>query len=97
VGHDTYIGKNCLIGSHAAIAGVTTIEDDVILWGRVAINKDIVIGKGAVVLATSAIDKSIQGNGRTYFGIPADDARKKWRELAALRQLPELMKRLKDV
>lgn len=97
VGHDTYIGKNCLIGSHAAIAGVTTIEDDVILWGRVAINKDIVIGKGAVILATSAIDKSIQGNGKVYFGIPADDARKKWRELAALRQLPDLMKRLKDV
>ncbi len=97
VGHDTYIGKNCLIGSHAAIAGVTTIEDDVILWGRVAINKDIVIGKGAIVLATSAVDKSIEGNGRIYFGAPADDARKKWREFAALRQLPDLMKRLKDV
>jgi UDP-3-O-[3-hydroxymyristoyl] glucosamine N-acyltransferase len=96
VGHDTYIGKNCLIGSHAAIAGVTTIEDDVILWGRVAINKDIVIGRGAVVLATSAIDKSVRGNGRAYFGIPADDARKKWRELAALRQLPDLIKRLND-
>jgi UDP-3-O-[3-hydroxymyristoyl] glucosamine N-acyltransferase len=97
VGHDTYIGKNCLIGSHAAIAGVTTIEDDVILWGRVAINKDIVIGKGAVVLATSAVDKSIEGNGKVYFGAPVDEARKKWREMAALRQLPDLMKRLKEV
>jgi UDP-3-O-[3-hydroxymyristoyl] glucosamine N-acyltransferase len=90
VGHDTYIGKNCLIGSHAAIAGVTRIEDDVIIWGRVAINKDIVIGKGAVILATSAVDKSLPG-GKTYFGVPADDVRKKWRELAALRQLPDFM------
>ncbi len=90
VGHDTYIGKNCLIGSHAAIAGVTRIEDDVIIWGRVAINKDIVIGKGAVILATSAVDKSLPG-GKTYFGSPADDVRKKWRELAALRQLPDFM------
>lgn len=90
VGHDTYIGKNCLIGSHAAIAGVTRIEDDVIVWGRVAINKDLVIGKGAVILATSAVDKSLEG-GKTYFGVPADEVRKKWRELAALRQLPDII------
>lgn len=95
VGHDTYIGKNCLIGSHAAIAGVTKIEDDVILWGRVAVNKDLVIGKGAIVLATSAVDKSIEGNGRAYFGQPAVDARKKWREMAAIRQLPELIRKIK--
>lgn len=96
IGHDTYIGKNCLIGAHAAIAGVTRIEDDVILWGRVAINKDIVIGKGAIVLAMSGVDKSIEGNGKVYFGAPADDARKKWREMAALRQLPDLLKTLQS-
>lgn len=94
VGHDSYIGRNCLIGSHAAIAGVTRIEDDVILWGRVAINKDLVIGKGAVILATSAVDKSIEG-GKTYFGAPVDDVRKKWRELAALRNLPAFMEEVR--
>lgn len=93
VGHDTTIGRNCLIGSHCAIAGVTRIEDDVILWGKVAINKDIVIGKGAVLLATSAVDKSLEG-GKVYFGIPADDARKKWKELAALRRLPAVLANL---
>lgn len=91
VGHDTYIGRNCLIGAHSAIAGVTRIEDDVIIWGRVAVNKDIVIGKGAVILATSAVDKSLEG-GKTYFGIPADEAIKRWREMAALRQLPDHLK-----
>lgn len=90
VGHDSYIGQNCLIGSHAAIAGVTRIEDDVILWGRVAVNKDLVVGKGAIVLATSAVDKSIEG-GKTYFGTPAEEVHKKWRELAAIRQLPDLI------
>ncbi len=91
VGHDTYIGCNCLIGSQAAIAGVTRIEDDVILWGRVCVNKDIVVGKGAVVLATSAVDKSIEP-GKTVFGTPARDVRKQWREQAALSRLPELLK-----
>jgi UDP-3-O-[3-hydroxymyristoyl] glucosamine N-acyltransferase len=94
IGHDTVIGKNCLIGSHSAIAGVTKIEDDVVIWGQVVVNKDIVIGKGAVILATSAVDKTLEG-GKTYFGMPAIEARKKWRELAALRNLPDLMGKLK--
>ena len=94
VGHDTHIGARCLIGSHAAIAGVTEIEDDVILWGRVAVNKDLVIGKGAVVLATSAVDKTLAPGG-TYFGIPAEPAAKVWREKAAIRRLPELMRKMK--
>jgi len=95
VGHDTTIGKNCLIGSQCAIAGVTTIEDDVILWSRVAINKDITIGKGAVILATSAVDKSLEGGGKTYFGAPAIEAREKWKEMVAIRQLPEILKKLR--
>jgi len=88
VGHDTHIGKNCLIGAHSAIAGVTIIEDDVCIWAQVMINKDIVIGKGAVLLATSAVDKSMEG-GKVYFGSPAIEARKKWREIVALRRLAE--------
>lgn len=95
VGHDTYIGSNCLIGAHCAIAGVTRIEDDVILWGKVAINKDLVIGKGAVLLATSGVDKSLEG-GKVYFGIPAIEARKKWREISALRKLPSILDSLED-
>lgn len=88
VGHDTIIGRNCLIGAHSAIAGVTTIEDDVILWARVVVNKDITIGKGAVMLATSGTDKSLEG-GKVYFGSPCVEARRKWKEIVALRKLAE--------
>lgn len=88
VGHDTCIGQHCLIGAHCAIAGVTRIEDDVILWARVSVNKDLVIGKKAVVLAMSGVDKSLEG-GRTYWGVPADEPRKKWRELAVLKKMAE--------
>lgn len=94
VGHDTVIGKNCLIGAFAAIAGVTVIEDDVILWGRVSINKDIVVGKGTVLLATSAIDKSVEG-GQVLMGAPAIEVRKYWRQYTAFKELPELIKKLR--
>jgi UDP-3-O-[3-hydroxymyristoyl] glucosamine N-acyltransferase len=85
VGHDTVIGKNCLLGSQVAIAGVTIIEDDVLIWAKVAINKDITIGKGAIILATSNVDKSLEG-GITYFGSPAIEASKMWRQLVKLNQ-----------
>ena len=94
VGHDTYIGRNCLIGAFCAIAGVTRIEDDVILWANVLVNKDLVIGKGAVVLAGAGTEKSLEG-GKTYWGIPAIEARKKWREVAALKMLPDILSKLK--
>lgn len=94
VGHDTQIGSNCLIGAHTAIAGVTRIEDDVTIWAKVAVNKDLVIGKGAVILATSGVDKSLAG-GITYFGSPAIEARKKWKELVMLRKLPEMYAKIR--
>jgi UDP-3-O-[3-hydroxymyristoyl] glucosamine N-acyltransferase len=94
VGHDTFIGRNCLIGAFCAIAGVTRIEDDVILWANVLVNKDLVIGKGAIVLAGSGTEKSLEG-GKTYWGIPAIEARKKWREVAALKMLPDILQKLK--
>ncbi|MCX6271867.1 MAG: UDP-3-O-(3-hydroxymyristoyl)glucosamine N-acyltransferase [Bacteroidetes bacterium] len=93
VGHDTIIGKNCLIGCASVIAGVTRLEDDVILWGQVAIQKDLVIGKGAVVFAKSGVDKSLEG-GKTYFGAPVQESRKAWKELAYIRRLPELFSKI---
>ncbi len=94
VGHDTVIGKHCLIGAFAAIAGVTIIEDEVILWARVAINKDIVIGRKSVILATSAVDKTIEG-GKVYMGSPVMEVRQYWKQFAALRRLPEIIKKVK--
>jgi UDP-3-O-[3-hydroxymyristoyl] glucosamine N-acyltransferase len=94
IGHDTFVGRNCLIGAFSAIAGVTRIEDDVILWARVMINKDITIGKKAILLANTATERSLEG-GKVYYGLPAEEARKAWREIAALRQLPDLIRKLR--
>jgi UDP-3-O-[3-hydroxymyristoyl] glucosamine N-acyltransferase len=94
VGHDTVIGKNCLFASQVGIAGVVTIEDDVILWGQVGVQKDLVIGKGAVVLGQSGIGKSLEG-GKTYFGSPAEEARKKMKELNYVKRIPEIIEKLK--
>lgn len=93
VGHDSVIGKNCLFAAQVGIAGVVTIEDDVILWGQVGVQKDLTIGKGAVVLGQSGIPKSLEG-GKVYFGSPVREAREKMKEIALLKQLPEIIEKL---
>lgn len=94
VGHDTIIGKKCLIASHVGIAGCVVIEDEVTLWGQVGITSGATIGKKAVILAQSGVAKSLEG-GKTYFGSPAEEAREKLKQMASVKQIPEILQKLK--
>lgn len=96
VGHDTVIGKRCIIAAQVGIAGVVKIEDDVILWGQVGVNKDLVIGKGAVVMGKTGVMSSLEG-GKQYLGFIAQEHRQALRKEAAARQLPDLLGKLKEV
>ncbi|MEM6722171.1 MAG: UDP-3-O-(3-hydroxymyristoyl)glucosamine N-acyltransferase [Bacteroidota bacterium] len=96
VAHDTVIGKKCLIASQVGIAGCVIIGDEVTIWGQVGITSGITIGDKAVISAQSGISKSLEG-GKSYFGTPADDFRKKYKEIAAIRQIPELIKRIEEL
>ena len=86
IGHDTVVGERCLIASQTGIAGCVVIEDDVTIWGQVGMTSGITIGKKAVILAQSGVSKSLEG-GHTYFGYPAGEAREKYKEMTALKQL----------
>ena len=95
VGHDTVIGRKCLIASQVGIAGVVTIEDEVILWGQVGVTKDLTIGKGAELFGKTGVMSSLEG-GKKYLGMVAVEARQKLREIAAIRKLPELIRKLQQ-
>ncbi len=94
VGHDTQIGKKCLIASQVGIAGCVVIEDEVTLWGQVGIISGVTIGKKAVVMAQAGVSKSLEG-GKSYFGSPAVEAREKIKELAYVKRIPEIIRILK--
>jgi UDP-3-O-[3-hydroxymyristoyl] glucosamine N-acyltransferase len=96
IGHDTVIGKKCLIASQVGIAGCVVIEDEVTIWGQVGIASSVTIGKKAIILAQSGISKSLEG-GKTYFGYPAEDIKSKYKELASIRRIPEILERLKTI
>lgn len=96
IGHDTKVGEMCIIASQVGIAGCTTIKNGVTLWGQVGIPSDITIGENAVVLAQSGVTKSLEG-GKSYFGSPAEESRKKLKELALIRKIPSILDQLKNL
>lgn len=95
IGHDTVLGKKCLIASQTGIAGCVVIEDEVTIWGQVGSTSGITIGEKAVILAQSGISKSLEGH-KTYFGYPAEESRVKLKELATIRRLPQILENLKN-
>lgn len=92
IGHDTVIGKECLIAAQCGIAGCNIIEDKVTIWGQVGMTSGVTIGTGAVILAQSGVSKSLEG-GKTYFGYPAEEAEKLYKREAFFRLLPALLKK----
>lgn len=96
IGHDVVIGKNCLFAAQVAIAGATTIEDGVILWGQVGVSKTLTIGANAEVFAQSGVGSTLEG-GKKYFGSPVEDALTKKKELVFLKRLPEMWDKLRKL
>lgn len=93
VGHDSVIGRRCLIASQVGIAGCVLIEDMVTLWGQVGITSGVTIGEKAVISGQSGVSKSLPGH-KSYFGTPAEDFRKKYKEMASIRLIPDIIDKL---
>lgn len=52
IGHDTIIGKKCLIASLVGIAGCVNVEDEVSIWGQVGITSGVTIGAKACLVSS---------------------------------------------
>ncbi|MFS4481901.1 UDP-3-O-(3-hydroxymyristoyl)glucosamine N-acyltransferase [Hyunsoonleella sp. 2307UL5-6] len=95
IGHDTVLGKDCLIASQTGIAGCVVVEDNVTIWGQVGVKSGITIAKGTEIYAQSGLGHTTDEN-KAYFGSPAFEAREKFKEMAYIRKIPEILKELKN-
>lgn len=93
IGHDTKIGKNCLIAAQVGIAGCNIIGDNVTLWGQVGIPSNLNIGKGATILGKSGPISDVKEND-IIFGVPGVNSKQRFRELIIQRKLPDILKKL---
>lgn len=93
VGHDTLVGRNCLFAAQVGVAGCVVIEDNVTIWGQAGLASDLRIRQGAVILAQAGLMNGVE-EGKTVFGTPAMEARSKFREIAMIRKLDKIIKKL---
>lgn len=96
IAHNVQVGKCCVVAGQTGIAGSTTLGDYVVVGGSAAIRDNIRIGARAQVAAFTGLHGDVPA-GETYLGAWGGPIQEKIRETAAVRKLPELLKRVKTL
>ena len=94
VGHNVEIGENTVVAAQAGFAGSTRVGENVMVGGQAGFAGHMTIGDNALISAQSGVTKSVPANTRV-FGYPARPVEQARREEAALRRLPDLIKRVR--
>jgi len=96
IAHNVSLGEHCLIVSQAGIAGSTKLGNYVVLGGQVGLAGHLKIGNRVSIAAQSGVMHNI-GDGEKWFGYPAQPDRQTKRQIIALQQLPELLRRVAEL
>ncbi len=96
IGHNVVLGEQCIVVSQVGIAGSTKLGDYVVLGGQVGVGGHLKIGSGASVVAQSGVMHDIPA-GEKWMGAPAQPDRQTKRQMLALQQLPELIRRVRQL
>ena len=86
VGHNVVIGRHCIIVAQSGLSGSVTLEDFVVLGGKVAIASHVKIGTGARVAGGSGVMNDVPPR-KTWGGYPARPKMQWMRQLATLARL----------
>jgi UDP-3-O-[3-hydroxymyristoyl] glucosamine N-acyltransferase len=96
IAHNVNIGEHCLIISQAGIAGSSKLGNYVILAGQVGVAGHLRIGNRVSVAAQSGVMNNIP-DGEKWLWTPAQPDRQAKRQMIALQQLPELLRRVAEL
>lgn len=93
VGHNVVIGDHSVLVAQVGIAGSTRLGSHVTLGGQVGVAGHLKLGNDVTVAAQSGVMHHIP-DGEKWLGSPARPDRQTKRQLIALQQLPELLRRV---
>jgi UDP-3-O-[3-hydroxymyristoyl] glucosamine N-acyltransferase len=86
IGHNSKLGKFCIMAGNSGLAGSVTLGNGVIIGGSASVKDHTVIGDGAIVGAGSGVTGDIPA-GKTMLGYPAVEARDALKQWAILKRL----------
>ena len=93
IAHNVVVGEHCLLVSQVGIAGSTKLGNYVILAGQVGLAGHLKVGNRVSVAAQSGVMHNIP-DGEKWLWTPAQPDRQAKRQMIALQQLPELLRRV---
>ncbi|MEA2952973.1 MAG: UDP-3-O-[3-hydroxymyristoyl] glucosamine N-acyltransferase [Alphaproteobacteria bacterium] len=96
VGHNTAIGRHCIIVAQTGISGSVTLEDYVVLGARSGVRDHVRVGEGAQIAGTSVAMADVPA-GAQWGGSPAKPIKQWKREIFALKRLAARGKSIKDL
>jgi len=86
IGHNSILGKFCIMAGNSGLAGSVTLGTGVIIGGSASIKDHTTIGDGAIVGAGSGVTADIPA-GKMMLGYPAVEARDALKQWAILKRL----------
>ena len=96
IAHNVQIGKKCLLVAQVGISGGAKLGDYVIMAGKTGCIGHIKIGDGSTILACGIVTNNVPE--KSYVsGYPAKPHQEELRIKGALRKLPDLLKRVRDI
>lgn len=96
IAHNCTVGQHSLLCGQVGLAGSTQVGNHVVLAGQVGAAGHLKIGDGTIAGAKTGINNSLPAGSRVS-GYPAMDHKLWLRMVAELKQLPQLMKRLRKL
>lgn len=86
IGHNSVLGKFCIMAGNSGLAGSVTLGDGVIIGGSASIKDHTTIGSGATIGAGSGVTGDV-ADGKVMLGYPAQEARATLKQWAVLKNL----------
>jgi UDP-3-O-[3-hydroxymyristoyl] glucosamine N-acyltransferase len=86
IGHNSKLGKFCIMAGNSGLAGSVTLGNGVIIGGSASIKDHTTIGDGAIIGAGSGVAGDIEA-GKVMLGYPAVEARNALKQWAILKRL----------
>lgn len=96
IAHNVHIGKHNFLVSQSGVAGSSKTGDYVIVAAQAGIAGHLTVGDHAMLAGRCGVAVSLDG-GKKYGGSPAQPLMVHQRQQAALRKLPDLLKRVKEL
>jgi UDP-3-O-[3-hydroxymyristoyl] glucosamine N-acyltransferase len=94
IGHGTKIGRHGMFVAQTGLAGSVTVGNHVTMGGQVGVAGHLSIGDHVTIGAKSGVWSDIPSHER-YFGSPAFKWKQFWRQVAAIKELPDLLRKLR--